>query len=86
MLERVEHTLYVIAAEKQRLLEEERRARDECVREALRQKRLEAARIQERLRHIGRCPMNFEWIPQNGGYRCAGGSHFVSASQINYVD
>ena len=43
--------------------------------------------VQEKLRKIGRCPMNFEWIALgNGGYRCAGGSHCVTASQLNYVD
>jgi len=44
-------------------------------------------RVQEKLRRLGVCPMNFQWIAQgNGGYRCAGGSHYVSASQLNYVD
>lgn len=64
-----------------RLLLKER----EQIRSAEEQRKREL--VQERLRKIGRCPMNFEWIAMgNGGYRCAGGSHCVSASELNYVD
>ncbi|KAI1773874.1 P-loop containing nucleoside triphosphate hydrolase protein [Hypoxylon cercidicola] len=38
--------------------------------------------IQTKLRKIGHCPVGFEWIPQGDGYRCAGGSHFISNSQL----
>lgn len=31
---------------------------------------------------MGLCPMGYHWIKQTGGYRCAGGSHGVSDSQM----
>lgn len=31
---------------------------------------------------IGQCCAGFEWIKQHGGYRCAGGSHFVTDAEI----
>jgi AAA+ superfamily predicted ATPase len=56
------------AAEKQRLKEEEQRRQQQAV--------------MERVAMIGKCPMSFAWIKQGGGYRCAGGSHFVSDEQL----
>ena len=50
--------------------------------EALERRRLEEARMQERLRSMSVCPMGYRWIKQAGGYRCAGGSHFVSNMQL----
>ena len=57
------------AEEKQRLLALERQRQQE--------------RIMERVQMIGKCCMGYQWIKQSGGYRCAGGSHFVTDKQIN---
>jgi hypothetical protein len=50
-------------------------------REAERQKREEAAK-QAKLRQMGVCVQGFQWIKQAGGYRCAGGAHFIHDSQL----
>jgi hypothetical protein len=39
--------------------------------------------LQKKLRAIGNCPMGFAWYKQGGGWRCGGGSHYVSDSQLN---
>ena len=44
-------------------------------------KKCEAA-AQKKLKMMGVCCAGFIWIKQNGGYRCAGGSHFVMNSQL----
>ena len=42
----------------------------------------EEERKQEKLRQMGVCVAGFRWIKQAGGYRCAGGSHFVGDRQL----
>jgi hypothetical protein len=37
---------------------------------------------QKKLRDLGVCEAGFRWIKQAGGYRCAGGFHFVSDAQL----
>ena len=37
---------------------------------------------QTKLREMGVCVQGFRWIKQPGGYRCAGGSHWVSDGQL----
>lgn len=44
----------------------------------LQEKKKEEERVRRKLQMIGRCQAGFEWIKQEHGYRCAGGSHFVS--------
>ncbi|KAK1566191.1 ATPase [Colletotrichum navitas] len=31
---------------------------------------------------MGRCPVGYDWIKQAQGFRCAGGSHFISDEQL----
>lgn len=64
-------------------LEARRRADAEAARQ--KQMLLERQRemkAQQKLREMGICPAGFQWIKQSGGYRCAGGSHFVGDGQI----
>ena len=68
----------------------EEEARLEAIKRLEREKRLEEARkkeqehrkMQENLRRCGRCPAGFDWHPENGGWRCNGGSHWVSNAQL----
>ena len=68
-----------LAALKARREAEERRRKE--LEEAERKRRQEEA-VQKKLRGLGVCPMGFRWIKQNGGYRCQGGSHFMSNAQL----
>lgn len=59
------------AAELQAKKEEEKRQREQ------------EEKAQRKLRELGVCSAGFRWIKMgDAGYRCAGGSHFVSASQL----
>ncbi|EEY22939.1 cbbX [Verticillium alfalfae VaMs.102] len=40
-------------------------------------RRRQEAEARRKLALSGRCPVGYAWIKQAGGYRCAGGSHFV---------
>lgn len=61
--------------------EEEERLRQ--LRQDEEKRRRKEARAQKKLREMGVCPVGFRWIKQAGGYRCAGGSHFVPDSALN---
>ncbi|KAL2856859.1 AAA domain-containing protein [Aspergillus pseudodeflectus] len=47
-------------------------------REAKEAERRKEQNIQHSLRQMSVCPMGYRWIKQTSGYRCAGGSHYVS--------
>ncbi|KAK3616698.1 hypothetical protein LTR22_026978, partial [Elasticomyces elasticus] len=64
-------------AKRQRELEEIERKRQE-----LEEKLRREAQAQEQLGMMGVCPAGFQWTKQGGGYRCAGGAHFVSDRQM----
>ena len=64
-------------AKRQHELEEiERRRR------VLEEKRKHEAMMQKKLMQLGRCPVGYAWIKQTGGYRCAGGSHYMSDGEV----
>jgi hypothetical protein len=65
-----------IAALRARQKDEEARQREEA-------KRKEEARVQAKIRAMGVCPVGFRWIKTAGGYRCAGGSHFLGNDQLD---
>ena len=68
--------------------ESERRAQEAILaklaeeKTASEQRRLVEQRKQQKLREMGVCPVGFRWIKSNNGYRCAGGSHFVSDADL----
>jgi SpoVK/Ycf46/Vps4 family AAA+-type ATPase len=43
------------------------------------------ADIQEKLKQAGTCPMGFTWHPCGNGWRCAGGSHFISSAELMHL-
>lgn len=75
--------------EYQDLLRAQREARDadreRIVRRLLEEeaRRKREAEARKKLETMGCCPMGYQWIKQDGGYRCAGGSHFMSDSAVN---
>jgi hypothetical protein len=74
-LARVQHELDRRA--QQQILDEltrKREAEDEA-----RKKDVEA---QRKLKTMGVCPAGFRWTKQSGGYRCAGGFHFVTDREL----
>ena len=46
------------------------------------EKRQRELEMQRKLDQMGLCPMGYQWIRQASGYRCAGGSHFISHDGI----
>lgn len=45
-------------------------------------RRQQEAAVQKKIRDMGICPQGFRWIQQGGGYRCAGGAHYLSNHQL----
>lgn len=60
-------------------LERQRKEREIQKEKEKERKRLATIR---RLQIIGRCPAGFEWYQQGCGWRCGGGSHFVSDEEL----
>lgn len=62
----------------QKAMEELQRQRELAAEE---QRRKEI--IKQKLRAIGNCPAGYVWHKVGAGWRCAGGSHFVSDAELN---
>lgn len=74
--------------EYQQLLKAQQTARDEAREKIVKRlleeekRRKEEAEAQMKLQMMGACPVGYAWIKQAGGYRCAGGSHFMSDASL----
>ncbi|KAE8380077.1 P-loop containing nucleoside triphosphate hydrolase protein [Aspergillus bertholletiae] len=73
--ERIRHEL-----ERRRYGEELEKLRKK--RAQMEERRRKESQAQIKLRQMGVCVMGYQWINQGGGYRCAGGSHWVSNAQL----
>uniref|UniRef100_A0A0W0EUT7 AAA+ ATPase domain-containing protein n=1 Tax=Moniliophthora roreri TaxID=221103 RepID=A0A0W0EUT7_MONRR len=58
------------------------RERFDAIRKAYEEQQKKEAKAQQKLREMGVCVAGYHWIPERNGYRCAGGSHFVSKGQL----
>ena len=70
--------------EQRRRLAAEQAERDRiaALRAAAEAERRREAAVQAKLRQMGVCVAGYQWIKQAGGYRCAGGSHWVTDQQL----
>ncbi|KAH8917273.1 P-loop containing nucleoside triphosphate hydrolase protein [Atractiella rhizophila] len=66
--------------EKERL-ERRKKELEEALQRRLKEE-AEEKKARQKLESMGICPAGYVWIKQNGGYRCAGGAHFVPNSQL----
>jgi hypothetical protein len=53
------------------------------IKERERERTAEEAAVQCKLKAMGRCPMDFEWLRVEGGWRCAGGSHHMTDADVD---
>ena len=67
------YEMQLAAQRRQREEAEERRRQEERMKQAIR----------EKLRQISPCPAGFNWHKVGSGWRCGGGSHFVSDAELN---
>ena len=51
---------------------------DKAIEEEKKRKSAEEQKTIERVQAIGKCPMGFTWHKEGAGWRCGGGSHYVS--------
>ena len=66
-----------------RIAREKAAAELRAKKEEERKQREQEERAQQKLRQLGVCVAGFRWIKMgDSGYRCAGGAHFVSTSQL----
>ena len=69
--------------EQEKARRERERAKEDLERLKVLQARQEREKVvQERLRNMGVCVQGFQWIKQAGGYRCAGGSHYIGNDRL----
>ena len=62
--------------------ERAKRAQEAARLQKLEEERRKDAQVQRKIREMGLCVAGFRWIQVSGGYRCAGGTHFLSNGQL----
>lgn len=62
--------------------EELRRLEEEQRLEELRRKQEENRKLQEALQRCRACPMGYSWYRNGAGWRCTGGSHYMTDEQL----
>jgi len=81
---KMQHKLEVQQKEEKEI-EKKLKAKDDLDSETLQKlkdEKKKRKRIQQKLREMGVCEAGYEWIRDVGGWRCAGGSHFVTDHQL----
>ena len=68
--------------EQERIAAELERRRKEAILRAIEEEREKEKKRQKKLRELGPCPAGFHWIKQSGGYRCAGGGHWLDDAMV----
>ncbi|KAF7118726.1 hypothetical protein CNMCM5793_008346 [Aspergillus hiratsukae] len=79
---RARHEQIRLQRELERRAQEEELEKIRKQREQVERNRRREQQAQAKLREMGVCVMGYRWIKQTGGYRCAGGSHWVSDVQL----
>jgi SpoVK/Ycf46/Vps4 family AAA+-type ATPase len=68
--------------ERRRLAAEEKQRRLEAEARRLQEEERKQQEMQRRLQQIRLCPAGFNWFKSGCGWRCGGGSHYVSDSEL----
>jgi hypothetical protein len=68
--------------EQERIAAELERRRKEAILAAIEKERETEKQRQKMVQQLGCCPMGYMWIKGAGGYRCAGGSHWLDDAML----
>ena len=71
--------------EQERIKAELERRRNELLEKEVEARKEKERAAQKKLQQLGCCPMGFMWMRQGGGYRCAGGSHWLDDAVLGFM-
>ncbi|KAH8810584.1 P-loop containing nucleoside triphosphate hydrolase protein [Xylogone sp. PMI_703] len=76
-LQKEKQRIEAVLRAKREAEEELRKAKEEAER-----KKAQERAIQKKIRDMGICPAGFRWFKEGEGYRCGGGSHFLTNAEL----